>query len=280
MEVIMLAVVAVVFVVMYFTFTSMFGTKPAPVDFDVAGSASPNKKTKKKKTTKAAPVTAKWDAPVHVKEEKPEGAKSSDKFFDPVKQGEMIVSSAAKSAQDEKAAATGQQLSQRQRNKLQAQGFVTENKTKPKRASSRDKVETDETAGKYDDLTAEQAERMLLLEKIASGQRATDIFGGGSDRPRKPRTDDSKEKDDAKRQFDQEQIKKRLDDAKKEKEEARLAKTRVGGGRIVMQGAGALAKPPTNAWARAASPPAQEETPAAPEPAPEAAEEQAVAEEE
>lgn len=263
MELLMLAVVAVAAVVMYFTFTSMFGKKPDPVDFDIAGSGSPNKKKPKKKAAaKAAPVTEKWDAPEPTEKGKKKAGqkKEAEAFFDPVKQGETIVKSAHRAAAEDKQAATQQQLSQRQRNKLQAQGFVVENKVKPRRTSSRDKVEDkDESGGKYDDLTPEQAERMMLLERIASGQRAVP-----DDRPmrtdRKPR-EENKEKEDAKAKFDNEALRKRLLDEKLEKKRVVQERTQVRGGRVAFSG-GASMKPLANAWARpgAASPPAAETT--------------------
>eukprot|EP00756_Hemistasia_phaeocysticola_P011025 Hpha_TRINITY_DN15077_c0_g2::TRINITY_DN15077_c0_g2_i1::g.123988::m.123988 len=250
-EGIMLGVIAVIAAVMYFTFTQMFGKKPNPVDLDFAGSGSPSKKKPKKKPVKSAPVTEKWDAPEPA-DKKGKKKKETDAFFDPVKQGETIVKSAQRAALEDKAAATNQQLSQRQRNKLQAQGFVIEDK-KPRRTSSRDKVEVEETVGKHDDLSPEAAERMLLLERIASGQRAIDIDGGAprGDRrgPRKAEGDADKAAADSKARIDTETLRKRLDEAKAEKKQKEQERTAVRGGRVAYVGTSAK-KSTANAWSR------------------------------
>lgn len=249
----MLGVIALIAAVMYFTFTNMFGKKPNPVDLDFAGSGSPSKKKPKKKPVKSAPVTEKWDAPEPA-DKKKKGKKEkteTDAFFDPVKQGETIVKSAQRAAMEDKAAATQQSLSQRQRNKLQAQGFVIEDK-KPRRTSSRDKVDVEETVGKHDDLSPEAAERMLLLERIASGQRAIDIDGGASrDRrgPRKQEGDADKAAQDTKARIDTETLRKRLDEAKAEKKKAEQERTAVRGGRVAYVGTSAK-KSTANAWSR------------------------------
>lgn len=243
----MLGVIALIAAVMYFTFTQMFGKKPNPVDLDFAGTSSPSKKKPKKKAVKSAPVTEKWDAPEPT--DKKGKKKETDAFFDPVKQGETIVKSAQKAALEDKAASTQQQLSQRQRNKLQAQGFVIEDK-KPRRTSSRDKVEVEETAGKHDDLSPEAAERMLLLERIASGQRAIDIDGGAprQDRRRKQEGED-KAAVDSKARIDTEALRKKLDEAKAEKAKAEKDRTAVRGGRVAYVGTSAK-KSTANAWSR------------------------------
>eukprot|EP01065_Artemidia_motanka_P037036 TRINITY_DN4519_c0_g1_i1.p1 TRINITY_DN4519_c0_g1~~TRINITY_DN4519_c0_g1_i1.p1 ORF type:complete len:300 (+),score=153.75 TRINITY_DN4519_c0_g1_i1:64-900(+) len=263
-DLVFVGIVALFAVAAVIIYTQINGRKPAPVEI-VPSAGSPSKRRPKgKKKAAAEPKkqeTFKWDAPEPTQSNITlRKHRDTDDAFDPVKKGEQVIRSVQKrkEAQDQSSA----QYTQRQKNKLQSQGFVAvEEKTK-KRSKSAEKREDEEEEkdDEYEGMSPERAERLKLLERITSGRRAIGDGEGprpgrasGGDRPKLGET----------RPTDIDAVRRRLDDEKREKLERERQKKKAGGGIVAFQGAQKGKVPP---WGRAA-PPAAEEAAADDEPA-------------
>eukprot|EP01062_Namystynia_karyoxenos_P084545 TRINITY_DN997_c0_g2_i1.p1 TRINITY_DN997_c0_g2~~TRINITY_DN997_c0_g2_i1.p1 ORF type:complete len:266 (+),score=130.20 TRINITY_DN997_c0_g2_i1:96-893(+) len=238
------AIVAVSVAAIFLVWNTLMNKKP---DYDIVTTASPSKKRAKKKTTEPKKQETKWDK---VDKQEVKARQEVDRMFDPVKEGEKVVKSAVQKEEKEQV----EKLTQRQKNKLQSQGFVSVEEKKPRRSKSTEKAESKpDTDPAMEGMSPEMVERLRLLERITSGQRAFPAEdgrmgggrGGGGDKP----------KLGEERRTDLKVVQERLDQERKAKRDEELKKTQVGKGRVVFQGKVAPKASTGPAWGGVRSPP-------------------------